>query len=293
MCKTCVKFVEQNAKDSEKSSLARAIGGRTVRRAEKRLEKRVKRVFVNQLDFVFRQVRKMKDILFVSEFVKILKEESEVSPEQKLRIDFISDNIPSQSKLVDEIVDADQIMLTKGANHEIRALKLASFGISFSLKNVLAEKFLENKKTLELSDYRGNIHGTTKKRIKNILLNGVRAGKSWEQMGEEIQKQGDEGVFSKSRAELIAIREIGDAYEFGRQVPVSDFYDEFPDREIKKRTITAGDRRVTRPHRINASDGWIFFKQPFSGTGDDRAPFTDNPRCRCSTVYKILGENTR
>ena len=68
-------------------------------------------------------------------------------------------------------------------------------------------------KTLSSTAIDGSINKTTFTRIREILADGIFDGKSYTEMGADIYKQLDSGVFSPKRAELIAINRVGNAYE--------------------------------------------------------------------------------
>lgn len=92
-------------------------------------------------------------------------------------------------------------------------------------------------------------------------------------------------VFSRNRSELIAINQIGKAYQFGEYTTMRELYTAGYD--IQKRWSTVHDSRVTETHRQNEADGWIPFNNTFSGTGDLMPPAKDNPRCRCANQYRV------
>lgn len=208
------------------------------------------------------------------------------SPEDE--IDDILLKMPGQSTFTKGLVASVKLVLDKGGKTAVAEFGLKKFGISFNLKHPGAVKYLKEKERFQLSDYRGTIHDTTKQGIKKILVRAAANGQSYQVTAEQIVAQGEAGVFSTKRAQLIATREIGVAYEEGNALPIRDFRNRYPDRVVMKFWQTVEDDRVTEKHRKNQDDGWIPVEQKFSGTGDDKAPGSDNPRCRCFTKYNIL-----
>ena len=194
-------------------------------------------------------------------------------------------NLPGKETLADAIVVTGSATMLKGGKNIVKKLKLGEFGISFTLKNPNAIRFLAAKKTLELSNFRGNISNTTKDRVQAIIVSAVDSGASYQQTAELIRDQATSGIFSKARGEMIATREAGVAYEQGNKIPVDEFRTKNPQYSVIKYWQTVEDDRVTETHKQNQDDGWIDFGQAFSGTGDQQAPGSDNPRCRCFTKY--------
>jgi len=97
----------------------------------------------------------------------------------------------------------------------------------------------------------------------------------------------DSWVVSQSRAEMIAVNQMGRGYEIWKKETINKFISENPGTKILKKWVTVWDSRVTESHKQNAKDGWIDVNLSFSWTRDQIAPASDNPRCRCSVVYKV------
>lgn len=252
--------------------------GSAILRLERRLVRKLKPLFASQLAFCLVVARKLYDSRGQNSIRTNTLDDD---------ISLALDEMPGKEKMSEEIVAAMKVSLDKGARTITRDLSLAKFGVSFSLINAEAKKFLDAKKSLELSNFRGNITDTTKKHILTILRDALTSGQSYEVTSTQIQEQGDAGVFSQARGELIATREIGIAYEVGNNIPIEQFQALNPDRLVYKFWQTVEDERVTEKHRQNQANGWILFSETFSGTGDQRAPGSDNPRCRCFTKYEI------
>lgn len=206
------------------------------------------------------------------------------------KIEEILKRLPKQDTMVKAIITKASVTLYKGGNRSMKELDLAELGISFSLKHPDAVKFLKAKATLELSNYKGNITSNTKDKIKKILVKGIDEGKSYTELATQIRAQADAGVFSRARAELIATREMGVAYETGRKVPIDEFVGKYPDRLMQKVWQTVGGgaaNNVTPECEANEAEDWINYNESWS-SGDKEPPREGNPRCRCTCSYQIV-----
>jgi len=178
----------------------------------------------------------------------------------------------------DIIIDGTETSLLLGASTVIKKNKLGKIGINFNLQNPLAIKYIEDKKILSIP----KINETTKNELNDLLLNGLKNKKTYNELAKEIS---DSFCFSPVRAKMIAVHEIGDAYGYGNYVPMVDTKAE--GYKVNKKWLTVGDDKVTPTHTQNQSDGWIELDKLFSGTGDQYAPASDHPNCRCDTLYEI------
>lgn len=188
--------------------------------------------------------------------------------------------------VVEILKERVQVVVKRGAEQNIQKYN-PWFAIDFNLANSEASKYLTTIEQLHLSENQGSIYKTTKEDILEIVNEGITEGLSYGQMADKIQKT-QPFVFSKARAELIAITEIGRAYEFGNWLPMKDL--ERQGATVMKEWITAGDEKVRPSHTQNARDGLIPLNQLFSGTRDLYAPAKNRDpfRCRCATWYKVL-----
>ena len=249
-------------------------------RIEKRLQNRLKKIWKKQMEWI------------IDHFLDFWILQNSIKKNQSAQeIDVVLRDMPGTTDLADELLMAEALAIKKGANSIIQALKLATFGISFTLKHPDAVRYLRTKHTLEkLSNYRGNIDGTTKSAIRDIIVKGISEGTSYTELANLIRKQGDTGVFSQARGEHIAQREMGLAYSHGNRIPIDEFARKHPDRQVHKRWNTVGGgiaNRVRETHTQNESDGWIPLNQMHSGTGEDKAPSAQF-RCRCTETYQII-----
>ena len=156
------------------------------------------------------------------------------------------------------------------------------FSINWWLKNDEASIYIQNLQDLHLSQRKWSISRTTKLWILEILQEWVDEWLSNSQIAKRISEK-DPFIFSKARWELIAVQEIGRAYEYWNYLPMKQLKDKWE--IVKKKWITAWDEKVRPEHRKNWEDNWIDLEIPFSWTQSKIAPTWF--RCRCSVVYDI------
>lgn len=204
----------------------------------------------------------------------------------KKDIDKVTNNIPNQDEVAEVIVEGMGASMLKGGKSSVKRHDFGKLGISFSLKNKEAIKFLTDERRFQLSNKSGTIHDTTKTHINKILRDAADNGQSYETTAKLISKQGEAGVFSKARGQMIAVNQIGIAYEEGNAIPIREFKKENPKRVVEKQWQTVGDSSVTKECKANQSEKWIDYDKEFS-SGDQLAPRHNNPRCRCFTADRI------
>lgn len=157
-------------------------------------------------------------------------------------------------------------------------------GLDFNLPTRPESIYLRSLRDLHLSQRKGSISATTEERVKKLVTSGIKKWQSAKEIANNIEKL-DPQVFSKNRADLIAINQIGKAKQFGEFTAMKEFHD--AGYVVLKYWSTVNDSRVTRTHTANQWDGWIFQDKTFSWTGDLIPPASDNPRCRCACLYDI------
>lgn len=197
--------------------------------------------------------------------------------------------MPYEEGMVTGIVATARGTYTKGAKQVNADLQMGRFGVSFNLVNESAVDYLKRLKALHLSNRRGSITRTTKDRIKKILIESAETGRSYGETAKIISAQGDAGVFTRARAELIAVREVGHAYGQGNLDMVREFTKKTKS-IVQKEWRSVEDNKVTPECQANQAEGWIAMDETFS-SGDEVAPRGSNPRCRCVTRYRVVDED--
>lgn len=276
-CAKAISYIEWKAAGLNRPN------GKYLRRQEKRMEGRIKRRFKKQMEWVIEQMAEL-------EFFQNREDQQNTvrfltrKYFKDIVIEFLQ-NLPQEEELAQDIVSSANTTYRKGARTIFQSLEMAGAGVVFDLVNEYAVEYIAKKKELHLSNFRGSISNTTKKRILAILVEAAETGDSYQKTARKIRALGSEGVFSRARAELIAVRETGLAYEEGNR-KMAEIYQRETSAILQKKWLTVGDDKVTPSHSVNQADGWIGFEETFSGTGDKNAPASDNPRCRCTTIYR-------
>jgi len=163
------------------------------------------------------------------------------------------------------------------------ALATWATGFSFALDNPRATLWLADASATMIK----GVNDTTREEIRAMLAEGRVDGVSYDVMARRLvdrfawwgTPQPQQHI--KSRAHLIAVTEVGDAYEQGnRQVALA-----MQDAGLRmvKRHMTVADRRVD-PICLAAQDqGWVPLDRVFF-QGATQAPL--HPACRCTTEYQ-------
>lgn len=157
-------------------------------------------------------------------------------------------------------------------------------GLDWNLPTRPEKIYLEALESLHLSQKKWSITATTEERVKKLVTSGIKKGHSPREISKNIENL-DPQVFSKNRADLIAINQIGKAKQYGEWIANKEYSD--AGYLVLKYWSTVNDNRVTRSHTANQNQGWIHIDKYFTGTGDKIAPASDNPRCRCAIQYEI------
>ncbi|MCH7945460.1 MAG: hypothetical protein IIC73_05515 [Armatimonadetes bacterium] len=170
--------------------------------------------------------------------------------------------------------------LLNGGTHAISDFAVEG---SFDLANPRAVAYLEN----HAADAVTAINETTRSELRTIITNGVDKGKSYDAIAREIRERFD--GFStpsplkhiRSRAHLVAVTEVGDAYEAGNRAVIDGLVDD--GLTMQKSWSTTGDSRVDPICDGNEGEGWIPVEDTFSsGDGEPLA----HPGCRCGNLYR-------
>jgi hypothetical protein len=181
------------------------------------------------------------------------------------------------------IQDAVGAGLEAGAKAQSDTLGI---GVSFDLKNPRAVAYLEQHGAALVT----KIDDTTREYIKTVVTNGVRDGQSYDEIAKSISDRYEEFKVGKpqehidSRAHLVAVTEMGEAYEAGNQIVAQDLMDAGLDME--KFWQTSEDERVSDGCQENQDAGWIPIADPFPSGHMHPLRF---PGCRCMALYRRKG----
>lgn len=173
-----------------------------------------------------------------------------------------------------EITKSVKKSMLFGGKYRVKKDNLTRIGINFALNHPLAVEYLDTKAALRLA----KMAETTKEAVRPILSNAVANGDSVQALAKNLSE--DFG-FSETRAELISIHEVGDAYEAGNFIPLQEVQD--LGYTVSKKWSTVHDDKVTQECADNEGAGWIDLQDEFP-SGDLRPKREGNPRCRCTLL---------
>lgn len=172
------------------------------------------------------------------------------------------------------------VALERGA-----AAAIADIGIdlAFGLKNPRAVDYLNHHGYGLISQ----IDAVTRGNIATIVGEGAAEGWSYDKVAREIISLYSQMAIGKpqqhidSRAHLIAVTEIGNAYEAGSAIVIRDLQDS--GLQMEKKWLTVGDDRVSDGCRENQDEGWIPFSLAHQSGHMNPLRF---PGCRCTELYR-------
>lgn len=158
---------------------------------------------------------------------------------------------------------------------------------AFSLKNPRAVAYVAEHGSARVT----GITETTRAQLRTLLTRATAEGWSYGRTASAIRGQ-FEGFAGRrpqkhirSRARLIAVQEVGDAYEAGSRLHADVLAE--GGMAIEKSYLTVGDDRVSAACRGNQAAGWINLDAAFSG-GVQRPP--QHVACRCTALYRKAKE---
>ncbi len=159
----------------------------------------------------------------------------------------------------------------------------SALGISFDLKNPRAVAYAQEHAAAIVT----KIDEETRRQIHDLVVQGTEEGWSYDRIAKEITArfaqfaEGKPQEHIDSRAHLVAVTEVGNAYEEGNLIAAQGLAS--AGLEMEKMWETVGDNRVSEGCRENQMAGWIPLDQPFP-SGDDRP--LRFPGCRCTCLYR-------
>lgn len=167
-----------------------------------------------------------------------------------------------------------------GAEDMARRMNL---DITFNLDDPAARAYIRRVG----ADLVTRVDDTTRSRLRGIIDDGTRNGWNYNQIAQNIIAEFGEMAVGRpqqhidSRAHLIAVTELGNAFEDGslgaaRRMAQMGL-------EMEKKWLTVGDNRVSEGCRTNQAAGWIPIDQAFPSGHDRPLRF---PGCRCTALYQ-------
>ena len=139
-----------------------------------------------------------------------------------------------------------------------------------------------------------NINRTTRDYLNTLLTDAAENGWSWSRTAQAIIARYEEFAAGakapkhlQSRAELIAVTELGNAYEAGNEIVAADL--QAAGLEMEKAWSGPNDDITSQPCLANMAQGWIPFDEEFQ-SGDMRP--LHHPGCRHTCLYRRKGSAT-
>ena len=158
-------------------------------------------------------------------------------------------------------------------------------GIRFDLRNPRAVAYLEEHAAALVT----RIDETTRDYIRTVIVEGASVGASYNEMAKRLIERYKEFAIGKpqkhidSRAHLIAVTEVGEAYSRGNYIVGEGLRD--AGLQMEKSWDTVGDDRVSAGCRENEAAGWIPFDATFPSGHLRPLRF---PGCRCALLMRTV-----
>lgn len=181
---------------------------------------------------------------------------------------------------VEPIVAAVETAMPAGAATAGRELGIEA---AFNLKHPRAVAYIDQHGAALV---RG-INETTRESMRTLLKMAADEGWSYDKTARRIRAQFDgfagamPQAHIRDRATLVAVQEVGEAFEAGSEIVVRDLAD--AGLSMEKRWLTVSDARVSELCQGNAAEGWIPLEQSFP-SGHMRP--LGHVACRCTTQYR-------
>lgn len=167
------------------------------------------------------------------------------------------------------------------------ALLPTGYSLAFDLPTSPASNYVRDLVDLHLSTRDGSTLKTTRDELRRIIADWLDNNGSYGSIARDIQEL-DPFVFSKTRAKLIAVNEIGRAYGWADSEPARVLSADYV---MEKKWETSKDEKVRPTHVMNWEQGWIPMEKEWWATGDLYAPSRDI-NCRCTSTDRIIGIKT-
>jgi uncharacterized protein with gpF-like domain len=193
---------------------------------------------------------------------------------------FDSAILDTSSLMQDAIDSAVKGALLAGAKQLISDF---SADTVFSLTNPRAVAYTDTQAAQAIS----KIDSTTREEIRQLIKVAVSNGTPYTTLAKQLKDRYSQFAIGvpqrhiRSRAELIAITEIGNAYSEGNLIAARLVQSDGI--AMQKQWANVGDRRVSAGCLANTRAGWLDLDKAFP-SGDDRP--LRFPGCRCAALYR-------
>jgi hypothetical protein len=160
----------------------------------------------------------------------------------------------------------------------------AQFGVSFDRQDPRAQWYLDRAAAARVS----RINETTRLALRRTIIDGFANNESYSTIAKRIREQFDGFAGAKpqqhirDRAELVAVTEIGEAFEESKLIGSRQM--QANGLPMEKRWITVGDDRVSDGCQRNQAQGWIRLADNFDSGHERPLRF---PGCRCTHSARV------
>lgn len=224
---------------------------------------------------------------------KILSEQqslfcSMLENEKKDFIDDVVNNLidETKSEIPNYLVETLPTIMNKALSEKKNQYKQIpdNYNLSFDIETSPASEYIRNLEELHLSQRDWSINKTTNDELRRIIAQWIDDWFAYWWIAKQI-KETNPFVFSKARANLIAVQEVWQAYWFANYQPMLDMNEQYWF-IFEKLWVTNHDGKVRATHLENEGMWWIPMDKEFV-TWDMYAPSHDF-RCRCYMKDKVV-----
>ena len=269
------------------SQLSEAIQVYEAMRQLTRREKETRRAEL-ELRRAYQDIFRKQGRLFVKEFAKLKPLFPRVTEANNAAVVNI---IPllnivfdlTQGEAIDALETGMWASMEAGANNLIQMVGAA--GYSFDLAFPQAVEYISTHGAARVT----SINETTRDVVRGIVTQAVENGTSWGKVADQLIDQFEAFAqrpnyvvsWLNNRAELIAVTEIGNAYEAGSAAMADRLVQ--AGLEMEKKWEGARDNRTSKACLSNMDIGWIPIAQAFpSGAMQP----LNHPGCRHTALYR-------
>jgi hypothetical protein len=179
------------------------------------------------------------------------------------------------------ILKAVREALELGGGHMYTNLGMAGFKLGVA--NPSAIRYLDEVGGKRIK----GILETVREEVQTVISQAAKGGWSYDRLADTLKGRYEEFAVGKpqehveSRAHLIAVTEVGDAYEAAGEMSAKDLAADGV--AMEKSWATAGDGKVSAGCLENEEQGWIPLEQPHTSGHQRPLRF---PGCRCAEQYR-------
>jgi len=255
------------ANDRLLEAITRKRIDRLIRPIETSLQATIARLFIRQGNAIVRKLTPIKKYL----------SESAADDFSDLFDDATLDTSSDMQEAIETAVNKGVVIGGKSLLSDFRS------SVVFSLTNPRAVAYTEDHAATAIA----SIDDHSKADIRRLVVLAVEHGTSYAELSRQIKARYQQFAIGvpqrhiRSRAELIAVTEVGNAYQAGNFVAAQTLEDN--GLTLEKYWYNRGDDRVSAGCLANTAVGWIDLSTSFPS--GDMTPLRF-PGCRCAAQYR-------